>query len=76
MRVGLCVGLLYTPSGGLRPHPRNSGAAPRNSQIFPVGLSGAPGDMEIVDLRIVLWMPELEMLPYRILHVSEEAMQT
>ena len=34
LRVGLCVGLLYTPSGGLRPHPRNSGAAPRNSQIF------------------------------------------
>ena len=35
MCVGVCVGLLYTPSGGLRPHPRNSGAAPRNSQIFP-----------------------------------------
>jgi hypothetical protein len=34
MRVGLCVGLLYTSSGGLRPHPRNSGAAPRNTQIF------------------------------------------
>ena len=42
MRVGLCVGLLYTPSGGLRPHPRNSGAAPRNSQIFQkVGARGA-----------------------------------
>ena len=35
MCVGVCVGLLYTPSGGLRPHPRNSGAAPRNSQFFP-----------------------------------------
>jgi hypothetical protein len=34
MCVGVCVGLLYTPSGGLCPHPRNSGAAPRNSQIF------------------------------------------